>query len=118
MAIKLVFSRPNGNIEIVYAAPKEHLEAALGPLTDAQYEAHVRSRSIPADAVHVHKLPDDWRPPEDRTFRDAWTHDKGNISVDLTRAKAIAEKIPGLSAQDIASAKDVQALRRLMSKGA
>jgi hypothetical protein len=117
MSLKYAYTTPDGGVAIVHAAPKEQLERVLGPMTDAQYEAHVRQRSIPDDATDVQKLPDGWTPPDDRTFRDAWKNDKGKVSVDLNRAKAIAEKI-GIAAQDIASAKDVLDLRRLVSRRA
>lgn len=113
MTLKLAYTTPDGGVAIVHAAPKEQLEKVLGPLTDAQYEAHVMARSIPDDALDVQKLPDDWTPPDDRTFRAAWTQHNGKIAVDMKRAMAIAEKI-GVPAQDIASAKDVKDLRRMV----
>ena len=111
MTLKYSFTMADGGVAIVHAAPKEHLERLFGPMTDAQYEAHVVERSIPKDAVDVTKLPDDWTPPDDRTFRDAWKHDKGKITVDFEKAKKIAAKHG-----DVAAAKSVSDLRAVMPK--
>lgn len=71
MALKYAYTQPDGSVAIVHAAPKEHLGRLFGPMTDAQYEAHVVGRSIPVDAKDVTKLPADWVPPEDRETRNA-----------------------------------------------
>jgi hypothetical protein len=113
--MKYAFTRPDGGVTIIHAASKKSLERVLGPLTDAQYEAHVVERSIPADATNVTKLPDDWTPPDDRTFRDAWKHDKGEVVVDLAKAKEIAAT-KGVPEQALTAAKDVAALRALVGK--
>lgn len=114
MALKFSYTRPDGGVSIVHAVPKVQLERTLGPLTDAQYEAHVLERSIPADAVDVTKLPVDWTPPEDRMFRDAWIHDKGNVTVDLAKAKAIAARMANIPAQALAAAQNTDDLRNLI----
>jgi hypothetical protein len=114
MALKFSYTRPDGGVSIVHAVPKAHLERKLGPLTDAEYEAHVLKRSIPADAIDVTKLPVDWTPPEDRTFRDAWKHDKGNVTVDLVRAKVIAARMANIPEQALAAAKNTDDLRKLL----
>jgi hypothetical protein len=72
MALKFAYTQPDGSVAIVHAAPKEHLERLFGPMTDAQYEAHVLERSIPADATDVTRLPDDWKSPADRSSRNTW----------------------------------------------
>jgi hypothetical protein len=114
MALKFSYTRPDGGVAIVHAVPKEQLERVTGPLTDEQYEAHVLSRSIPPDAIDVTKLPVDWSPPEDRTFRDAWKHDKGNVTIDLAKAKAIAAKLASVPEQALAAAKNTDDLRKLL----
>jgi hypothetical protein len=113
MALKYAYTLPDGGVAIVHAVPKEHLERLFGPLTDEQYEAHVVERSIPKDATEVTKLPDDWTPPDDRTFRDAWKLDKKSIGVDLAKAKAVAAK-RGILEQAIAAAKSPDDLRKLI----
>jgi hypothetical protein len=113
MPLRYAFTRPDGGVTIIHAAAKADIERVLGPLTDAQYEAHVLERSIPADATDVTKLPDDWTPPDDRTFRDAWKNDKGKVEVDLAKAKNLAEKM-GHSEQDLAAVKDITELRQLV----
>lgn len=79
--MKLAYSRPDGGVSIVMAAPKEALERALGKMTQEQYEAHVLKRSIPVDAIEVVKLPDDWIAP-DRSTRNAWRLRDGKIVVE------------------------------------
>lgn len=54
--LRYSYTRPDGGVSVVCAAPKEHIERVLGPLTDAQYVAHVKERSIPADATNVVEL--------------------------------------------------------------
>jgi hypothetical protein len=114
MALKFSYTRPDGGVSIVHAVPKVQLERLFGPMTDEQYEAHVRTRSIPPDAIDVTKLPVDWTPPEDRTFRDAWKHDKGNVTIDLAKAKAIAAKLANVPEQALAAAKNTDDLRKLL----
>ncbi len=90
MPLRFAFTRPDGGVSIVNAMPKEGIEVLLGPLTEDEYEAHVLERSIPADAVKVTRLPDDWTPPSDRTFRNAWAHrGGGKIDVDMPKARGI-----------------------------
>lgn len=111
MSLKFAYTTPEGGVAIVHAAPKAQLERVLGPLTDEQYEAHVRQRSIPSDAADVEKLPDNWTPPDDRTFRNAWKKEGGSVSVDFEKAKKIAEKHG-----DVAEAKSVADLRKVMKR--
>lgn len=85
---KLMYTRPDGGVSIVYPVTKEQIEKQLGALTDEQYEAHVRERSIPIDAVNVTEV-DDADIPSDREFRDAWKQLDAKIDFDLEKAKAI-----------------------------
>jgi hypothetical protein len=65
MMLRFTYTRPDGGTSVVYAAPKEKIEEILGPLTDAEYVAHVKGRSIPADATNVIELPADAVLPAD-----------------------------------------------------
>lgn len=102
---KIAYQRPDGGTSIVIAAPKESLEKVLGPLTDAEYEAHVRERSIPEDALDVVDI-DDSAIPQTREFRNAWVLSGANISEDLSKSTAIklaqvrAERDARLTATD------------------
>lgn len=88
--MRIAYTRPDGGASIVIAAPKKDLERVLGPLSDAEYRAHVMQRSIPADATDIKELPDNWTPPDkDRTFRNAWKHSGGQFSVDMEKARDI-----------------------------
>jgi len=78
--MKWAYTRPDGGVSVVVAAPKEHLERARGPMSDEEYEARVREKSIPADAADVIRLPEDWQPPL-REKRDKWRIENGRIVV-------------------------------------
>lgn len=105
--MRIAYTRPDGGISIVAAAPKEHLERVFGPLTDKQYRAHVIERSIPADALDVQELPDNLTLPEDRTFRNAWRMSDKSITVDMPAAREIwrermrQSRAPKLAALDV-----------------
>jgi hypothetical protein len=107
MTLRFAYTRPDGGISIVNAARKQDIEQRVGKLTDAQYRAHVRGRSIPPDATDVVELPADWSAPADRTFRDAWRLTSGKIEHDMAKAKAIhrdrlrAQRAPLLAALDV-----------------
>lgn len=104
--MKIAYTRQDGGMNIVNAAPKEQLEIKLGPLTDEQYREHVSKRSLPIDAIDVSELPDDWAPP-DREFRDAWRHSNGVVNIDMESARNIwrnkirAARKPLLSKLDV-----------------
>jgi len=50
--------------------------------------SRVIKRSVPADATDIKIVPRS-SIPSDRTFRDAWTHNGGQIDVDMPRARDI-----------------------------
>jgi len=88
----IAYKRPDGGISIVYPAPIEQLKRILGAdLTEAQYEAHVRERSIPEDATDVFDLPSD-APTEDRYFRNACDIVEGKLTIDMPKARIIHEE--------------------------
>lgn len=97
MTLRFAFTRPDGGVSIVTAMPKEHLELLLGKpggdglrrLSDADYHEYVLSRSIPPNATGVTELPEDWDPPADRTFRNAWALNGKAVTVDMTKAREI-----------------------------
>lgn len=92
--MKIMYTRPEDNgVSIVIAVPKENIEKILGPMTQEQYEQHVRDASIPANALNV-KVISDEDLPADREFRDAWvdvTPDT-KVNIDLARAKDLKLK--------------------------
>jgi hypothetical protein len=60
MPLRFAYTRPNGGVSIVSAAPKAHLERLIGefgPLSDADYRDHVLRRSIPAGAANASSCP-------------------------------------------------------------
>jgi hypothetical protein len=90
---KLIYTRPDdGGVTIIIPASKSDLEKTRGPLSEAQYEAIVRGKSIPANAINVMEIIDVDIP--DREFRDAWKQNGSAITHDLEKAKNIQlEKI-------------------------
>jgi hypothetical protein len=87
--MRLIYTRPDGGLSIVHAAPKGRLELVLGPLTDAEYEQHVIDRSVPPDAVNPRVLPQDFVVNPDRTFRNAWEDTGATIAVNMPKARDI-----------------------------
>ncbi len=58
--MKIAFKHPDGGVSILSAAPKPMIERVLGPMSDADYEAHIL-KGMPSDATDIVKLPDDWK---------------------------------------------------------
>jgi len=87
---KLAYMAIDGSTAIITPAPKADIEKVTGPLTDEQYEALVRERSIPKEieASDVIELDDD-SIPTDREFRNAWKLQDNRIDFDLPKAKEI-----------------------------
>jgi hypothetical protein len=85
--MKFAYATADGGVAIVYAAAKEDLERLFGrTLTANQYRAFVLARSIPV-GVTPRQLPDDWTPPDDRGFRDAWRLNGGTVFVHMATAR-------------------------------
>lgn len=125
--MKISYTRPDGGLSIVIAAPKAVLERVLGPLTDEMYRDHVHDRAVPKDARDILELPDDWTPRLDRAFRDAWVAKDGEIGVDMPKARDIhrarlrVARAPLLAALDIETMRateksDIGALAEVLTK--
>lgn len=83
---KIAYTNPiEGNTCIVVPVEKAKIEEILGPMTDAEYEAHVRERSIPANAINVMDIDDNQLP--DREFRNAWKIENQTLTHDLEKAR-------------------------------
>lgn len=87
---KIIYTDHEGNLCIVIPMEKRHLERVLGPLTEEEYEAHVRERSIPENAIGVRDV-EDTDIPSNREFRNAWCDvtEETRIDIDLKKAKDI-----------------------------
>lgn len=91
--MRILYTRADGGLSVVNAAPKEMIEKVLGALTEDAYKAHVWERSIPADAINAMEIPDDY-PLPDREFRNAWKQNGKEVTHDLEKAREIQlEKI-------------------------
>lgn len=86
MSLKFVYTDADGNLCVVHAAPKEHLEKVLGKLTDKAYRKHVLARSIPDDAINVREISVD-DIPADRKYRNAWVDRSEASSIDICMVK-------------------------------
>lgn len=95
MALRISYERADGVWQVVIAAPKENISAALGrDLSEEEYRQFVFDKSIPAGATKIHELPDDWIPPDvDRMFLNAWVTDGETVSVDMKKAREVHKDV-------------------------
>lgn len=71
--------------------------------TEDEFIARIRAKDVPADATDV-QIVDAAAIPADRTFRNAWKHDKGTVSVDMVKATGIyKDKLRELRAPKLAA---------------
>lgn len=90
MPLKFTYITPEGGLAFVIAVEKSVLERDLiRKLSDEEYREIVVSRSIPEDAQEVTERDASWEPPADRTFRNAWEHLNGEVSVNMDKAREI-----------------------------
>lgn len=113
MSLKYLYTQTDGTIAVVIAVPKEQLGPPMRDYSDEEFEAWILKRSIPVDATNVNKMPEDWTPPEDRYFRNAWKQDEGeqnfakHIAIDMVKAREIQKnkirkaRTPLLEALDV-----------------
>ena len=81
---KIIYTRADdGGVSIINPSPKERLERVLGTLTEAQYEEHVWTRSVPDDAIDPRYI-DDLDIPPSREFRNAWCDVTSDPSIDIS----------------------------------
>jgi len=78
----------NGNLCIVHAVPKDHLERLFGALTEEAYRQHVLERSIPEGAVNLKEISAEDL-PESRDFRNAWEMQEDKIVHNMEKARDI-----------------------------
>jgi len=99
---KIIYTCSDGNLSIV--GPVRNI---LGETltTDAAIEQRAWDK-LPEDAINPQYV-DESVIPTDRTFRNAWTVEAGNVVVNIDKAKALtkdrlrAERKPLLEAQDV-----------------
>ena len=56
--------------------------------TEDEWFARIQAKDVPADAIDV-QIVEEEALPQDRTFRDAWVHKAGVVSVDMKKARAV-----------------------------
>jgi len=113
MQWRWLVTSPDGTLGIVASGRLEDL-AVQGYDTPEKVKALVRARGLPAGAI---EMADDWVPPTDRRFRDAWRPrghggvphpESGEIEVDMPHARQIhraylrRKRITALAQLDIA----------------
>ncbi len=86
----IVYTKVNGGVDIVTGVPKHLIELDVGPMTDAEYRAHVWEKSVPHDAIGPREI-DMVDIPENRDFRDAWcdVSEQTYIDIDSEKARAV-----------------------------
>lgn len=114
---KIIYTTPEGTLSIIIPSPKEKIEAVIGPLTDAEYEEHVRSRALPADASNVRTI-EDSDIPSTREFRNAWVDTQPGSQIDISLEKARDLKLEELRRQrEVALAENDKEFNIAMKKG-
>lgn len=113
--MKLIYTNADGSVSIVHSASKSNLEQVLGPLTDEKFRKHVIERSIPPEANNVIEMPDDWEPPTDRYFRNAWVQSDAAVVVDMPRAREVQKKVLRTLRKPLLEALDVEMIIALES---
>lgn len=89
--MSIIYTDANtGRVVLAIPTPKAIIETWRGKMTDAEYDAHIWSKLIPADAINPRvvtdaDLPDD---PKKELF-NAWLNVEGNqkVHVDAVKAK-------------------------------
>lgn len=91
---KIIYTKPDGTVSVVYPAAKKDVEKTCGPMTDDEYNRYIKeqiySRSIPKDATNIREI-DDTDLPQSREFRNAWVDvtPESRIDICCTKAKEI-----------------------------
>lgn len=100
---KIVYTRPDGGLSVVHPVRNTLGETLT---IDAEIEQRAWDR-LPDDAINPQYVDADTI-PTDRTFRNAWKAEAGNVAVDMGKAKDLTkdrlrnERKPLLEAQDVA----------------
>jgi hypothetical protein len=80
----IIYNKPDGVLAVCIPAQ----EWRLPNEAEDAWLKRVIARSVPADARDVRIVSSD-AIPTDRTFRNAWTHKSGEVSVDMAKARDI-----------------------------
>ena len=80
----ILFTRPDGGVSVLHPTPETLSKFG----TEDEAIAHVRSKSVPADATDI-KVIDESALPANRKFRDAWVSGDAKAAVNMTKARVI-----------------------------
>lgn len=94
---KIVFTRPDGGLSIVYPTPleialrdvPEEIAAPLRAMTEDEYMAFIFEKDVPKDAINARIVGEHFNVPEDRYFRNAWEDVGTSAAVNLGKAREI-----------------------------
>lgn len=89
--MKIIYTKPDGGVNIVIAAPKDQIERDLGrALTQEEFQDFIIDKAIPTGSLNIRML-EDADIPADREFRDAWvdTAPDNKVNVDVAKAKDV-----------------------------
>jgi hypothetical protein len=120
MAKRFVYTDPaTGNVHIAQPAPKSRLllpRKGFPPVLEpeALWLQRIAARIIPPDAQDVHVIEEE-DIPRDRTFRNAWKHRAGVISVDMPKARDVHRNNLRRARKPMLELLDVEGLRAIES---
>jgi len=106
MTRRVIYTRPDGGVSVVIPT-QETLDRFP---VEADLDAHLLDRSIPADASAVQFI-DHTDLPTDRTFRNAWRRDLGAVVVDMPLARDIQMAHIRAARDDALAASDTDMIR-------
>ena len=90
MAQRIVYTRPDGGVSVVYPAPEYVARFA----TEAEALEAIQAKGVPTNAMNVH-ICDEFVIPASRRFRNCWRQVGGatppSVSISLARAQRMSE---------------------------
>lgn len=85
--MKIVYTRPDGGVNVVHPASKSEIESRHGAMSDSEFEAFIISRAVPEDGSNVRVISDS-DIPSSREYRDAWVDESSESYIDISCGKA------------------------------
>lgn len=104
---KIIFTRPDGGLTVLH--PVRNTHPILEDLTDEQVLERAK-KDIPTDATDVHIVDE---VPSDRSYRDAWKSEGGQIVHCMVKSKEIHKQELRHKRKPLLEALDTEFLRAL-----